>query len=222
MRSLLVPSRKRRHLVTAMIPVVVVALSWALSYSRMSVVAWRFHSGEIVSLAISRGDLEIGRYGPCGDLPHVLHFTHFSTLPVKLTPARGGLDLSGYLVPSEWSMAYRPVQRSYRFSGAIGFAWEVGSPRYSLWRGGVRAVSGNDRLFILLPVWAILPVAGLPLILCCVSAFRSSRRVARKYCVFCGYDLSATPSRCPECGAVCAEQSNSGKDPCTPSNSTQR
>lgn len=45
-------------------------------------------------------------------------------------------------------------------------------------------------------VAAVLPVAWL------VIAYRS-RRVARQgRCVHCGYDLRATPDRCPECGAA--------------------
>jgi hypothetical protein len=57
--------------------------------------------------------------------------------------------------------------------------------------------------------WAIAaPCWSLVLLFSCLPAtstvrwIRRSRRAGRGGCVKCGYDLRATPDRCPECGAI--------------------
>ncbi len=45
----------------------------------------------------------------------------------------------------------------------------------------------------LLPMWQLLRW---------LSASRSAKAVANGQCPTCGYDLRATPERCPECGTV--------------------
>jgi hypothetical protein len=52
------------------------------------------------------------------------------------------------------------------------------------------------------PFWAILALPATPPALW-LARWRSRRRrkwVAMNQCVHCGYDLRATPARCPECG----------------------
>ena len=49
---------------------------------------------------------------------------------------------------------------------------------------------------------AVLPTIWL------FRKLRSRRRLAAGLCPVCGYDLRATPDRCPECGAVPSAASN--------------
>jgi hypothetical protein len=49
-------------------------------------------------------------------------------------------------------------------------------------------------IWVLVATFAILPIGRT------VLFYRRRRRVAHGACVTCGYDLRATPERCPECG----------------------
>jgi hypothetical protein len=84
-----------------------------------------------------------------------------------------------------------------------GLSW------YHLGFGGAGAV-GESRLtpwlfrneVLIVPYWAICAVTLLPLV---PSSSRSIRRQVRKrrgQCLTCGYDLRASPGRCPECGTA--------------------
>ncbi len=52
--------------------------------------------------------------------------------------------------------------------------------------------------------WPVVLLAVLPAIraISIASAVRKRRRLARRHCPSCGYDLRASPGRCPECGAA--------------------
>ena len=53
---------------------------------------------------------------------------------------------------------------------------------------------------ILCPTWAAIAVLLLPMGLWAGIGWRQRRRVKAGHCVNCGYDLRATPEKCPECG----------------------
>ena len=55
------------------------------------------------------------------------------------------------------------------------------------------------------PHWACVVAAGVLPITWCFRARSSRRRRSRGLCLHCGYDLRATPDRCPECGAAPAK-----------------
>ena len=85
----------------------------------------------------------------------------------------------------------------------LGFGWRY-TANLRGWRGGQPPSSDEYALFrtIWLPWWAIvLPFALVTLL---VGARRLKRRLRTRvgHCSQCGYDLRATPDRCPECGAV--------------------
>ena len=56
------------------------------------------------------------------------------------------------------------------------------------------------RLRIAVPLWAPAIVFALPPAGAVALFLRRRRRVKRGLCLKCGYDLRASPDRCPECG----------------------
>ncbi|HSU68157.1 MAG TPA: hypothetical protein VLJ39_14865 [Tepidisphaeraceae bacterium] len=59
-----------------------------------------------------------------------------------------------------------------------------------------------------IPLWILLAVFATPSIFELALLARRRRRVNSSLCVACGYDLRASPDRCPECGTV--RQVNAG------------
>jgi hypothetical protein len=59
-----------------------------------------------------------------------------------------------------------------------------------------------DTWRITAPLWLLAMLAGLLPLVRLVMAVRRSRALRRGHCTVCGYDLRATPDRCPECGTI--------------------
>jgi hypothetical protein len=72
------------------------------------------------------------------------------------------------------------------------------------WGFGHTPLRGRDFRYeqLVFPIWlaaalfALLPATRQAL------AIRRRRRKRERHCTHCGYDLRATPDRCPECGAI--------------------
>ena len=86
---------------------------------------------------------------------------------------------------------------------APGFRYFDSARNYSAGPGGVRNWTFGFR-YVTLPGWLPALALGLPPALWLLHRRRLARRASAGPCAACGYDLRATPGRCPECGAAAA------------------
>jgi len=131
----------------------------------------------------SRGKVQFHRYETA---PRRAEPTgHASVRPAP--PLRSGQRT----LPTDWSWQFGGIERFHR------------APNRQQVADGSYLFLGFDNL--MLPWWmltavtAILPgiwLVRLP------GRLRRRRRLRNRLCTKCGYDLRATPDRCPECGAV--------------------
>ena len=86
---------------------------------------------------------------------------------------------------------YKPRRIALLGDRLIAFRWPTGHKEYALW-----LPMWQPLVFSLsLPVWWLHRE---------VRERRNRRNSATQICVGCGYDLRATPERCPECGKTAA------------------
>jgi hypothetical protein len=123
-----------------------------------------------------------------------------STLDVvRVLRAPGGESMAGFGLSNfgpasgfEWSPNTFGWSCPPGTSGSIGLAKPSSVFRFNYTSASV-------------PHWfALLATATLPLLLVAhrVAAFRRAKHAPEHPCATCGYDLRATPDRCPECGAA--------------------
>ena len=135
--------------------------------------------------------------------------SHYTTLSVA---ARWNIRFS------LWKYTFDPNASTGLERPFIRFSednWTV--PRYGIdeWRAGnfgvarISYLSGSyDRVMIrrytvAVPYWFAVSVFATITIFC--AGWRRRQRHLPGHCSSCGYDLRATPQRCPECGHVPAE-----------------
>ena len=83
-------------------------------------------------------------------------------------------------------------------AGRMGFCWSNDRDWYSSAFAPYSVQVEQFRLTV--PLWFAIAILATPAVW---SLFRSWRKRWRKragFCAVCGYDLRATPERCPECG----------------------
>ena len=102
----------------------------------------------------------------------------------------------------------RPPLRFYADGERVGVSWHPADPAPRAWAGqinrlGVRyTVYTFDGSDVSVPTWYLAAAAVFGFAAARTLAWRGERHRRRGCCDQCGYDLRATPGRCPECGAI--------------------
>jgi len=78
------------------------------------------------------------------------------------------------------------------FWNRLGFYAYSGGVSTSFWDTSIDGIA--------FPTWMLTTLFGLPPILWLTSLVKRRLDKRSKHCPHCGYDLRATPERCPECG----------------------
>jgi predicted Zn-ribbon and HTH transcriptional regulator len=77
-------------------------------------------------------------------------------------------------------------------------------PRLSTSLLGFQTMEAGNQRWLKVPYWSVIFLAATPSLIWARSQSRAyirARRVRADRCASCGYDLRASPDRCPECGA---------------------
>jgi hypothetical protein len=81
-------------------------------------------------------------------------------------------------------------------SGRAGFYRDTGALGGPGWGQGIAYRAWT------FPYWAMIGALGVPIAWRVVKVARRWQQYEQGLCPKCGYDLRATPDRCPECGSV--------------------
>jgi len=129
------------------------------------------------------------RNGATGESMKHRLFTILSALSLLLCVATCGLLRWSYVHPTD--DAFPGLMTPWQVPLANGHI-------YFLWDGTMQEGDGDQSLWLWLAASLVLPSLWL------ISFALPQRKVGT--CRLCGYDLRATPDRCPECGTVPSEK----------------
>jgi hypothetical protein len=108
-------------------------------------------------------------------------------------------------------VAYRFFDCQIKPSDPMGFSYQHAAPEAVPWSESTlswrtlwfsRGENAEGTRQIAIPYWAICMLGVAAMGVRWVLRHRRARRVLAHVCTVCGYDLRATPKRCPECGTL--------------------
>jgi hypothetical protein len=204
--------RRRRHLPVARLilligPIVAVAALWLRSYWRADVVSIVRDDGSTRAIVLYQGAIHLIATGtnararpmrwdsyhipPAADYAalhragsvqwETLGFTRIKTTPLIRVTVSGGTGPVTIAVPAGGTML--PYGRG---SAGVLVPW-LESMSYEA---------------LIVPFWSLALLAMVYPALRGHRVVRGMLRARRGQCIACGYDLRASPERCPECGAL--------------------
>jgi hypothetical protein len=154
---------------------------WVRSYWRLDDVSYRFDRKRCrVQSLRGEVDVSVHRFYKVPESLPVRQGVSHSSSDTANRQYRTLLDLP------DWE----PTSDAYSGGSFLGFGYVSGSSSSGLTRG------------IGVPHWSLALLFAILPVLRVRGATRSRRHHRAGRCPTCGYDLRATPDRCPECGAV--------------------
>lgn len=170
---------------------VVLCVLWVRSYSRPDTIRRKWHTVTLTTYEQRRLELLTGR-GSVHARWDREHITASARDVRRLMAAEAG---ASPLRTS--SVTAVPRRDAFPHAARFGFYFHRQS---DAWGDASPARSVTTRTTAASPLWpgplltAVLPATWLR------HRWRRGRAVSRGLCLSCGYDLRATPDRCPECG----------------------
>jgi hypothetical protein len=195
--------RRLLHLLTglSLLLGVVVCVLWVRSYSTEDEIFWGsatvrpgLYANSAWGVESAYGGISIGTgWGQSSGAPDVV-----------AQSARRARDRVGVQIPTgfKWTRS-KAYGNPHRGKTTLGFLWERAYSDNSLTVEGKPIRFQTLMRTLVLPYWFLVVLSVPPAVPLGLRLWRWHRRQGRRrtgLCPACGYDLRASPERCPECG----------------------